>query len=769
MLLPLAACNSDNSEQLDGTQISTSSATTDAEPPTDATVEQATSPESESESEPETEPPLEIEVPAYEDIGLSAQLPATDRRLNLQFNFADYKYNKLLSNNDLVFTANKDYVVDEGGLTLTVDGWNSVGFAHTLKEEYTAQAFITNRGAENNVRSIMVGCRVTRSDHLYIDSGLWFTFSENAVYVHVKNGFTQLVGNKFNFNAKDGLEVSIRDDGTTIRCLVNGQEVAKAVVEQDCLVVYDTSDTEICRTPDLERIAHGDTLGYFRTMSHFADSTTKYIKLETGTMVPYAPADTITELKQGYSYLLSDKTQIKTQYPITLHDGVALLDVKAAATLFGFQCAISEDGTKATLTRDNATLVYTVDSAQVDFNGTLYNCPTTVLRKGNILIAVDYLARWMGYSVTFTDTSAFISATAEALTDARKQAMAERYQLYADVIYNYDDVEIEQTGVGKYDATPYEDRLVGIAYSTWLCTKIITWGKNTWDTPLYGNYFSDDRDMIAKHAELLRDAGVDFIFIDWTNNTGYDPETMRDNLSDFRMIEDATDLVFEIWSQIEGAPKICIFAGPGHSGMDSVKNGNHQKKVDQIYQNYVEKYPDQYFHYQGKPLLMCYGATPNQYGARPKWADDRFTIRWATGYVGQQSGLYTEKTMATRNQWWSWEERGLQPYSVLDGRVECVTCTAASRPQGTEGSDGYIPAYGRENGLTLKKQFQRANDLGAGMVILISWNEWTKGEQPSPEVSKDLEPSVIHGTFYYDLLCEQIKKFKGQIDTEATE
>ena len=62
-------------------------------------------------------------------------------------------------------------------------------------------------------------------------------------------------------------------------------------------------------------------------------------------------------------------------------------------------------------------------------------------------------------------------------------------------------------------------------------------------------------------------------------------------------------------------------------------------------------------------------------------------------------------------------------YSVLDDRVECVTCTAASRPQGSEGDDGYIPAYERENGLTLKKQFQRANDLGAGMVILVSWNE----------------------------------------------
>ena len=771
MLLSVVACTAGGGSTETDTDTDTDADTvvtlpgteTPTETPTDdGTTEIPT----EEATEPETEPPIEIEIPAYEDIGLIALLQGADNRLKLDYQFADYTYGKLKADNTLVFTSNKDYVVKDGGFTLDTGGWNSVGFAHTLTETYTAKTVITNRGSKNNVRSIMFGCRVTRSDHLYIDSGLWFTFSENAVYAHVKNGFTALVGDSFSFNAKDGLEVTIRDDGSTIECLVNGDLVAKGVVEGEILTVYDAAGTEIGRTPDLARIAHGDTFGYVRTMSHFADSTTKSMSLETGTMIPYAPNDTVTELKDGYAYLLCDKTQIKAQYPITLHDGVTLMDVKAAATLFGFACVISEDGNTATLTRDGATLTYTVDSAKVDLNGTAYDCPTTVSRGGTILIAADYLARWMGYTVTPADTSVYVTASAAALTDERKQAMTERYQLYKDVIYNYDDVEIEQTGVGEYEATPYEDRLVGIAYSTWLCSKIITWGKNTWDTPLYGNYFSDDRAMIQKHAELLRDAGVDFIFIDWTNNTTYDPATQREQLSDFRMIEEATDLVFEIFSTVEGAPKICIFAGPGHSGMENVKNGNHQKKVDQIYSSYVEKYPDQYFIYEGKPLLMCYGATPNQYGARPTWRDDRFTIRWVTGYLGQQSDLYKKDTMATRNHWWSWEERGLQPYSISNGRVECVTCTAASRSQGSEGDSNYIPAYGRENGLTLKKQFQRANDLGAGMVILISWNEWTKGEQPSPEVSKDLEPSVIHGTFYYDLLCEQIKKFKGKVTPE---
>ena len=714
-----------------------------------------------TETEADTEP--KITVPEYKDIGLSGFLSGEDNRKMIEYKFSEYKYGALRSDSNLVFTSNKDYTVDKNGLTITDEGWNSVGFSYTLTEPYTAKASVINRGAVNNVRTIMFGARVTRSNHLYIDSGIWFTFSGSSVFATVKNGFTSLVGKDFDFDAKNGLDLTITDDGSEIVCYVGETRVASAVVGEETLVLYDKDGAEVARTPDLARIAHGDTLGYVRTMSHFANSSTRSMSLQTGKYLPYEPDDTVTELREGYDYLLCDKTMIRTKYPITTLEGVTYLDAVTAASLFDFSCVVYGDGGDVSLIRDDATLTYKPDSASVELNGETHACPTAVLRDGVLLIAADYLARWLGYTVTEADSAVYVSASESSLTEEKKQEMNDRYKLYNDVVYNYDDVEIEKTGVGIYKQTPYEDRLVGIAYSTWLCPKVITWGKSSWDTPLYGNYYSDDREMIAKHAQLLRDAGIDFIFVDWTNNTTYDPATMREQLSDFRMIEEATDLLFEIWSGIEGAPKICIFAGPGHSGPANVKNGKHQKKVDQIYSSYVEKYPDMYFNYEGKPLLMCYGATPNQYSTRPTWKDDRFTIRWVTGYVGQQDGLYNAKTLASRNNWWSWEERGLQTYSVLDDRVECVTCTAASRPQGSEGDSGYIPAYERMNGLTLKKQFQRANDLGAGIVILVSWNEWTKGEQPSPEVSKDLEPSVIHGTFYYDLLCEQIKKFKGQI------
>ncbi len=314
-------------------------------------------------------------------------------------------------------------------------------------------------------------------------------------------------------------------------------------------------------------------------------------------------------------------------------------------------------------------------------------------------------------------------------------------------------------GVGLYDKTPADRRKVGIAYTTWNTATHPNWGRGTWDLPLDGPYLSNDREVIRKHGILLRDAGLDFIFVDWTNNTNYDPATMREQRADFRMIEEATDLLFEIWSEIEGAPKICIFAGPGHQGQESVDNGNHQKKVDQIWRDYVVKYPDMYYRYEGKPLLMCYGATPNLYGADPAWKDDRFTVRWVTGYVGQQDDLYDPETMRSHH-FWSWEERATQTYTVRDGRVECISVTAASRAQAADGGWSYIPARGRRNGETFREQFARAMELGAGTVLLISWNEWTTGEQPSVEISKDLEPSRTLGTFYYDLMKEQIHKFK---------
>ncbi|MBR4256306.1 MAG: hypothetical protein IKQ18_04005, partial [Clostridia bacterium] len=114
-----------------------------AVPVTTGTTETVTGAETEAEKTPE------VTVPEYKDIGLSGFLSGTDNRKTIEYKFSEYKYGALRSDSNLVFTSNKDYTVDKNGLTITDEGWNSVGFSYTLTEPYTAKAFVINRGAVN--------------------------------------------------------------------------------------------------------------------------------------------------------------------------------------------------------------------------------------------------------------------------------------------------------------------------------------------------------------------------------------------------------------------------------------------------------------------------------------------------------------------------------------------------------------------------------------------------------------------------------------------
>jgi hypothetical protein len=115
MLLSAVACTSGGGN----TETDTNPITTATLPETETPTEQNTqgapemTTEEVTEPEPETEPPIEIEVPSYENIGLTELMAGTDNRLDLSYNFADYSYNQLRNDNTLVFTSNKDYVVDD--------------------------------------------------------------------------------------------------------------------------------------------------------------------------------------------------------------------------------------------------------------------------------------------------------------------------------------------------------------------------------------------------------------------------------------------------------------------------------------------------------------------------------------------------------------------------------------------------------------------------------------------------------------------------------
>ena len=157
------------------------------------------------------------------------------------------------------------------------------------------------------------------------------------------------------------------------------------------------------------------------------------------------------------------------------------------------------------------------------------------------------------------------------------------------------------TAASSYRPSNPADRLVGVAYSTWHKTASEQdWGKRVWGTPTVGFYASNDRAVIRQHATWLADAGVDFIWVDWSNNIKYLFDPNKSNPT-FDMIEGATHDIFDEYTAMRAAgqktPNISIFAGvTGSPG--AAFDGRLQKKVDQIYTQYVAdpKY---------RPLVQC--------------------------------------------------------------------------------------------------------------------------------------------------------------------
>ena len=321
---------------------------------------------------------------------------------------------------------------------------------------------------------------------------------------------------------------------------------------------------------------------------------------------------------------------------------------------------------------------------------------------------------------------------------------------------------------------PHAERLVGIAYQCWFPP--IPWD-NAWGTPALGQYRSSDHAVIEQHADWLVDAGVDFIWVDWSNNVDHDPAlkgqppALRDGKrflayrDDIAAIESATLEVFKVYAQRARRPRISIFLGcPGVC--EAIDDGRLSRKADQVHDTFVSspEHGPLVQTYLGKPLLVIYMGTPTPYQqGPPEWDDPRFTVRWMTGFITEQPALRTAD-LVSRHGYWSWEDRGDQTVAVHDGRPEAMVVVASHRKQGEPGTPHYVPELGRRGGSTLRERWARAREVGPKFAMVVSWNEWTRGEQPSAEVSKDIEPSEEHGRLYLDVLKEEIARFRGPSD-----
>ncbi|MBN1853232.1 MAG: hypothetical protein JW829_10930 [Pirellulales bacterium] len=331
---------------------------------------------------------------------------------------------------------------------------------------------------------------------------------------------------------------------------------------------------------------------------------------------------------------------------------------------------------------------------------------------------------------------------------------------------------------------PKAGRFVGIFYFLWLgdrydagpydVSKILAadpdalkkgdsplWGPrgyfHFWGEPLFGYYNTTDPWVLRRHAYLLSDAGVDTLIFDTTNAVTYPAVYGK---------------LCEIFMQIrkEGyhTPQICF--------MVNTRAGQTARAIyDALYRPGL--YRDLWFHWQGKPLMIC----------DPAAADTEvqafFTLRrahWPFQQVNTQNA-------------WHWESVYPQVYGyTMDPDVPeqvnvavaqnlrvdngDVTNMSAGNARGRSYHHGAMDERaGAVNwGYNVQEQWERALELDPPFVMVTGWNEWVAGRWGEPdgppvfvdqfdqEYSRDIEPMRGgHGDNYYLQLVANIRRYKG--------
>jgi len=317
---------------------------------------------------------------------------------------------------------------------------------------------------------------------------------------------------------------------------------------------------------------------------------------------------------------------------------------------------------------------------------------------------------------------------------------------------------------------PCTSRCIAMEYEVWF-PNVIGWTPR-WGTPILGTYNSTDVNVIDKHAEWFNALGVDFLIVDWSNSSQNYVAGRTAVDADTRANTDALFAEYEKLSrQGKPHPRIAILLGAQDEGpvkqRQVIDSGALQDEANYVYRKYVERYPDIYFPFDGKPLLPVYVL----FNGDPGWRDSRFNIRMMSAGLESQYAIYSH---ASSNTMWSWYDRDPIP-SYNKGAVESATVT-----QAYPGTNGWTdssnwppwdprPARGRRgiNGQsTFSVQWTKAVNYNPRIIILNEWNDFQGGNVPiadqyTPELSNDIEPTVELGCAAMSAIQLAVAKWKG--------
>jgi hypothetical protein len=289
-----------------------------------------------------------------------------------------------------------------------------------------------------------------------------------------------------------------------------------------------------------------------------------------------------------------------------------------------------------------------------------------------------------------------------------------------------------------------------------------------WGQPLFGYYQAQDDFVIAKHIQMLTDAGVDVMIFDVTNAITYP-----------KVYTAICESLTRIRATGQRTPQIAFLA-----------NSKSPQVVQALYDDFYSKnlYPDLWFRWLGKPLLLA----PDK-DLKPQ-VKAFFTLRQSWAWSSPRSWF------ADGHDKWTWIDNYPQNPGWHDARdkPEEISVATAQHPVSNIGRSfhaGHEPPADKitpEQGLCFAEQWKRALKVDPEFVFITGWNEWIaqrffsnegnqtflgqrvgKGgtffvDQFSQEFSRDIEPMQGgHGDNYYYQMVDNVRRFKGTRELPA--
>ena len=285
--------------------------------------------------------------------------------------------------------------------------------------------------------------------------------------------------------------------------------------------------------------------------------------------------------------------------------------------------------------------------------------------------------------------------------------------------------------------------------------------------PLYGYYYANDAWVHRKHAELLTQANIDFLYFDTTNGYPY----LHNAKSLMKCLHELNEQGFD-------APQVVFYT-----------NSSAENVIRQVYNDIYKNglYEDTWFKINGKPVII---------GPMEANIDDFFTMK--------QNQWPNDASKINGWPWmdFTWPSRLYRSAYDFDGAAISVSIAQHSGTVAFSDSSLYNNHTNRgrsffgkrannatlqerydawkadpsltNQGLNFQAQFDRAIDTDAMYILVTGWNEWVAQRQntnsdriwfvdtSSMEFSRDSE--MMRGGYfdnYYIQLAYNVQKAKG--------